>query len=155
MKLNLLVNKYPVISGIFALLAIISVLVMEHGFDLRPCKLCLMQRTPYYLIIVLSAAYFLFERGFLVYFIILSFFSGAVISFYHAGIEYGVFTNILTCDQLLSFDNGKELLLSLKDKISTPCEKPAFKFIFSLSGWNFLFSFLFGVLGIIFLKRVK
>ena len=82
--------------------------------------------------------------------------SVAIISFYHAGIEYGFFKNILNCEAgRLIFADVTELKNYLEKRISVSCNEPAFKFIFSLSGWNFIISFSLIIYGLFFVKKYR
>lgn len=95
-----LIQKYLSDSRIaFFAFAIISALslgmafIAQYGFDLQPCVLCLYQRWPFGLVIALStlglwalkkSASF---RAGLMGFISLTFFTNALIAFYHTGVE--------------------------------------------------------------------
>ena len=46
-------NNWLNILFILSIIAITSALVAEFFFDLEPCKMCLKQRHPYYIIIFL------------------------------------------------------------------------------------------------------
>src|SRR5687768_9720218 len=68
-------------------------LIFEHGFGLRPCKLCLQQRIPYYTAMALAlAALFVpprWQRAALVL-LALAFVVGAGMGIHHSGVEWGL-----------------------------------------------------------------
>ena len=80
---------------IFAIisLAIISALIIQYWLGHEPCKLCLYQRIPYFLAILLIIKIFFFKKYEKVTLFILSliFFCSAALAFYHFGIEQGFF----------------------------------------------------------------
>lgn len=69
-----------------------SALTAEYGFGLQPCELCLLQRLPYVVVLVLAAAALLVPmpgrtRLVLLGLVALSFLTDSGIAFYHAGVE--------------------------------------------------------------------
>ena len=61
------------------------------------------------------------------------------------GIEYGYFENFLNCvSQDNNYNSVGELKSLIVGKINVPCEVNNFKFILSLSGWNFVVSLMVG-----------
>lgn len=136
--------NYPNFLLCFAILVVSVALIMQFLFGILPCKLCYYQRIPYYMIIGFGILRFLikhplYPKMFLWVCVIL-FFVSAVLGFYHMGIEYGYFKNILNC---VAGNNGVDSVMELKSmligKINVPCEVTGFKFVLSLSGWNFLY----------------
>jgi len=149
------IENYPIALFLSVLSLICAVLIMQYGFGLSPCKLCKIQRLPYYFILIIACVNFALKRRFELYYVclgILALFVTAAFGFYHAGIEYGVFENIFNCSAGQDkFADGTALKEYLTNKISVPCDRPAFKLIFTLSGWNFIIATIIGLLGI---KRV-
>ena len=75
---------------VFALLvlSLISAFFIEYGLGHKPCKLCLYQRYPYYISILLLMSIFVLKKNIRIHFLVLSivFFFGAIVAFYHFGI---------------------------------------------------------------------
>ena len=144
-----ILKYFPIILSITAISVIAIILIMEHLFNIHPCKLCLYQRIPYYIIIILAGINFAIkQQKFARFFVIGSailLFSNAILSFYHAGIEYGFFANIVNCQNMVNADSVTDLLDQITNKLAIDCAKPAFIFIFSLSGWNFFLSLTLGI----------
>ena len=91
--LNFSINTYLKIIFFISLISILSALFIEHVLGHQPCNLCLMQRIPYGLsIILIFLNYFLKkDQKFVVMLLALIFSFSFFISFYHFGIEQGFF----------------------------------------------------------------
>ena len=125
---------------------------MEYIFNILPCKLCVLQRYPYYFIFVVIAAYYLLKltkyEKYVIILIILAFFTTASIAFYHSLVEFEIIENALNCSDISNFDNLEELSAYLKNKPAVSCDIQNFKIILSLQNWNGIIAFLLGFLGI-------
>ena len=138
---------------VFISLVLVSAFIIEHQLGHEPCKLCLYQRIPYFLAMLLIIKIIFFKRYEKVILLILSlvFISSATLAFYHFGIEQGFFSESLACttDDLSKTLSKEELLEQLKQN-SISCKEVGFKiFGFSLAAINAIFSL---VLCVIFIK---
>jgi disulfide bond formation protein DsbB len=139
---------------IFSAFAILAAYFIEYVLGHQPCNLCLIERIPYFLVlVVISLCLFLkkFEKIFLII-LCLIFFSATLISFYHFGIEQGFFKESLACD--LNSENKiltpEELLKELKEK-TISCKDVDFKILgFSLATINTITS---AILSVILFKK--
>jgi len=141
-----------VILAIISLM-IISALIIQYWLGHEPCKLCLYQRIPYFLSILLIIKILFIKKyekiTLLILFLV--FMSSTVLAFYHFGIEQGFFSESLACatgdlSKTLSKD---ELLEQLKQN-SISCKEVGFRiFGFSLAAINTIFSL---ILSVIFIK---
>ena len=149
---NYIVKYYAFFVLTYALLSVLFALILEYIFGFLPCFLCKMQRIPLYFIIILGFFNFASKRKCERNFTILAIFALfilAIISFYHAGIEYGIFNNFIDCvSDKAGFENVSELREYLTNKISVPCEEVSFRFLLSLSGWNFFLTLILGIIGL-------
>ena len=104
----------------FSVIALCFAYFVEYVLGYKPCNLCLIERVPYMGSIFFISLIFLtkkFERSF-VFIILLLFIFGAIISFYHLGIEQGFFNESLVCE-LSKIGNNmstNELLKELENK---------------------------------------
>jgi len=134
-------------------LVLISAYIIQYKFDHAPCKLCLYQRIPYFISILLIAKIFFTEGYEKVTLLVLSliFFVSSILAFYHFGIEQGFFEESLACTtQNLSEMLSKEELLKQLNQNTVSCKDASFKiFGFSLATINTIFSIF---LSVIFLK---
>ena len=91
---------------IFSIFAIIFAFFIEYILGHKPCNLCLVERIPYYLVIIIIL-FSLFLEKFLkisLIFISIIFFLATLVSFYHFGIEQGFIEESLVCD--LNIENS-------------------------------------------------
>ena len=138
---------------IFIFLVLVSAYVIEYKLGHQPCKLCLYERIPYFLSILLITKIFFIEVYDRIALLILSllFIFSTVLAFYHFGIEQGFFNESLACtaENLSETLTKEELLKQLKENIIS-CKDVSFKiFSFSLAAINTIFSL---VLSVIFIK---
>ena len=104
---------------IISVIAITSALIAEYIFNLQPCELCLKQRHPYYLIIVVSLIIFfipVFQKLFLYILIQLGTIYGIFYSVWHVGVENKLLKGPSGCTAGLSNSSStsdlKEQILS-------------------------------------------
>jgi len=135
---------------LFLSLSLISVYIIEYVLGNKPCKLCIYERIPYFLAILLLIKLVFFARYEKTILIILSllFITSFILAFYHLGIEQGFFEESNACKAVdLSKDLSKEeLLLKLKQK-TISCKEVTFKiFGLSLATINTIFSVILSVI---------
>ena len=96
---NLKAEFYLKIIFIFSFIALISAFFIEYILGHQPCNLCLIERIPYGLSIMIIMAIFLIRKNqkFLVMLLILTFIFSFAISSYHFGIEQGFFQESSVC----------------------------------------------------------
>ena len=137
---------------VFSIFAILAAYFIQYVLGHQPCNLCLIERVPYILsIIIISICLFTqqFER---ITLIILSlvFFAAALLSFYHFGIEQGFIKESLVCN-LNSPNNelSKEALLNQLKEMPISCKDVTFKIYgLSLATFNVLISLILSVITI-------
>ena len=139
---NLLIKLILLIS----IIALISAFFIEYILGHQPCNLCILERIPYFLaiiVILLNYKFIEFEKIFILFLTIIFLF-GTVLSLYHLGIEQGLIQESLVCD-LKSGSNllsKEEILKQLQEK-SVSCKDVTFKmFGLSLTSYNILISIL-------------
>ena len=131
----------------FSILSLAIAYFIQYILGHEPCNLCLIERIPYLGSLVLISLIFIinkFEK--LIAGIVLLFFVfGSVVSFYHVGIEQGLFSESLVCDSgASSIDMSKqELLKQLQNKTPISCKDVTFRFFgLSLATINTVISIL-------------
>ena len=134
-------------------LTIISALIIQYWLGHEPCKLCLYERIPYFLSILLLFKILLFKKNEKITLLILTliFVSSTALAFYHFGIEQGFFNESLACATPdLSKTLSKELLLEQLKQNNISCKDVSFRILgLSLAAINTIFSL---VLSVIFIK---
>ena len=146
-------NIFLIIIFIVISLAIISALIIQYWLDHEPCKLCLYQRIPYFLAILLIIKIFFFKKYEKITLLILSliFIGSTALAFYHLGIEQGFFNESLACTAPdVSKTLSKQQLMELLKQNSVSCKDASFKILgLSLATINTIFSLF---LSVIFIK---
>ena len=132
---NLKVDFYLRLILIISLVAIISAYFIEYVLGHQPCNLCLIERIPYGLSIVLITLNYLFKKNekFIILLLILTFCFSFAISVYHLGIEQGLFEESVVCSlkNTTEIISKEEILKQLQEK-SVSCKDVTFR-IFGLS----------------------
>ncbi|MDA7553810.1 disulfide bond formation protein B [Candidatus Pelagibacter sp.] len=142
---NLLIKLIFLISVI----ALVSAFFIEYVLGHQPCNLCILERIPYLLAIIIILLNFKFSHyeKFFILFLSIIFLAGAIISLHHLGIEQGFVQESLVCD-LKSGSNllsKEEILKQLQEK-NVSCKDVTFKiFGLSLTSYNILISLLIAV----------
>ena len=120
---------------LFSIFALFAAYFIQYILGHEPCNLCLIQRIPYILSIVIIIISLIFTKLEKITFIILGiiFFLAALLSIYHVGIERGLFDESSIC-KISSGLNilDKELLLKELEKNTISCKNVTFT-ILSLS----------------------
>ena len=138
------------------ILSLIFAYVIEFGLGYKPCKLCIYQRYPYFLSILLIGSIYIFKKNIKIHLLLLSIISlfGSLLAFYHFGIEQGFFSEAAVCDAINLNDNPtkQDILKQLKEN-TISCKEVTFRlFGLSLASINTIFSF---ALSCIFLTLFK
>jgi len=134
---------------LISIIALISAFFIEYILGHQPCNLCIFERIPYFLaiiVVLLNYKFIQFERFFILLLAII-FLAGTILSLYHLGIEQGFIEESLVCD-LKSGSNllsKEEILKQLQEK-SISCKDVTFKiFGLSLTSYNILISLLISI----------
>ena len=121
--LNLKLEAYLKLIFAISLVSIISAYFIEYILGHQPCNLCLLERIPYGLSIVLIIINYNFKinQKFLILLLILIFIFSFSISVYHYGIEQGYFEESAVCGlknsgEIISKEEILKQLNSRKDK---------------------------------------
>jgi len=142
------INKTVTLKLIFLIsfLALASAFFIEYVLGHQPCNLCILERIPYLLaliIIVLNYKFIQFERYFILL-LILIFLAATILSLYHLGIEQGFIEESLVCDLKKGSDLlSKESILKQLQEKNISCKDVTFKIIgLSLTSYNIIISSL-------------
>ena len=135
---------------IFISFILVSAFIIEHKLGHQPCKLCLYERIPYFLSVLLIIKIFfirIYERETLLI-LSLVFIISTCLAFYHLGIEQGFFKESLACtDGNLSENITKDELLEQLSQNIISCKDVSFRiFGFSLAATNTIFSLILSVI---------
>ena len=140
----------------FSILSLSIAYFIQYVLGHKPCNLCIIERIPYIAAIILISLIFILNRyqKIISSLILIFFIFGAVVSFYHFGIEQGFFSESLVCDLGNSRPlNKEELLNQLKKTEIVSCKDVTFRFLgLSLATINTIISI---ILSGIMIKVIK
>ena len=144
--LDLKIVPYLKIIFFISIISILSAFFIERVLGYQACNLCLIERIPYGLSIILIIIYFVFKKNeiFLVLLMMIIFIFSISISLYHFGIEQGFFEESALCGikNASKIITREELLLELQ-KMPVSCKDVTFRiFGFSLTSINIVVSLL-------------
>ena len=144
---NLKAEHYLKIILLFSFVALISAYFIEYVLGHQPCNLCLIERIPYGLSILLIITILVLKKNqkFLVLLLIITFIFSLAISFYHYGIEQGFFQESSVCGVRIFNENiTKEDLLRQLNEKTISCKDVTFRiFGLSLTSINIAISLIF------------
>ncbi len=144
------IDTYFKIIFLISLISIITAFFIEYSLGHQPCNLCLIQRIPYGLtiILIILSLFLKKERQFIILLLILIFSFSLLMSFYHFGIEQGFFEESSVCGLKNSSNiiSKEEILKQLQTK-NVSCKDVTFRiFGFSLTTLNIIISLFFIIL---------
>ena len=141
---------------VFSILSLSIAYFIQYVLGHKPCNLCIIERVPYIGSIILISLIFILNKYQKIFsiLILIFFVFGAVVSFYHFGIEQGFYSESLICE--LSNNkplNKEELLNQLKKAEIVSCKNVTFRFLgLSLATINTIISI---ILSAIMIKIIK
>ena len=134
----------------FSIFALASAFFIEYILGHKPCNLCLLQRVPYILAIILIVLVLILQNFEKSIFLLLglTFLFATFLSFYHFGIEQGFIEESTVCDlEKESKDLSKEDLLKQLKSSSISCKNVDFRFFgLSLATINIFISLIFSII---------
>jgi len=147
--LNLNKKKFLILTFLISLFALISAYFIEYILGHQPCNLCLIERIPYMIALIIITINYKFNHleRYLILLLVFVFLTSTLISLYHLGIEQGFIKESLVCDLKNSSKilSKEEILLQLQQKIVS-CKDVTFKILgFSLTTLNMIISLLISI----------
>ena len=134
---------YLIILFLLSAGILIIAYAVEHIFGYQPCNLCIIERIPYILALIILILNYQFKKNELFYCILLMmiFTFSFLISFFHFGIEQGFISESSVCGvKNTDLTTKKDILKSLQE-INISCKDVAFKiFDLSLTTYNMFVS---------------
>ena len=151
------IKKFYIIIFTFSFFSLIVALYIEYILGFKPCILCIYQRIPYAIAILISLiAFFISNRNILLIILGLTFLSGILLSGYHVSIEKGVIEPLFSCTGENIKALEKEEILKSLNNIQPDCKDVDFSiFGVSLATLNFIISFVLTVVIVYTFKYAK
>ena len=138
------------INLIASTLILLVVYFLEYVLGMKPCEMCINERYPYFILILLSLIFLVFRKTsdknqiksykIIKYLSLLVIFGALIYSFIHVGTERGFIEGFSGCSASLSnIDNAESLLLALEEAPLIRCDDPVLLFNFiSIAESNFV-----------------
>jgi len=135
---------------LFSIFVLLAAYFIQYVLGHQPCNLCLIERIPYILTIIIITLILIFKKFEKVFLLLLTliFVAATLISFYHFGIEQGFIKESLVCDLKVQTNSltKEDLLKELKTK-TISCKDVTFKIIgLSLASINIIISLILSVI---------
>ena len=141
-------SKTNLFMSIFLIsfIALVSAYFIEYILGHQPCNLCLYERIPYFLAILIVLINYKYNKleKYLILSLAIIFLIATILSLYHLGIEQGFIQESLLCDleKGANIVDKDEILKQLQQK-SISCKDVTFKiFGLSLTSYNIIISIL-------------
>ena len=134
---------YLIILFLLSAGILIIAYAVEYIFGYQPCNLCIIERFPYILALIILILNYQFKKNELFYCILLMiiFTFSFLISFFHFGIEQGFISESSVCGVKSTDLTTKEDILKSLQEINISCKDVAFKiFDLSLTTYNMFVS---------------
>lgn len=151
-------QKILLAVGIFGPIAL---LITAFGFqylgNLQPCTLCIWQRWPHVVAIIIGLLFLAFKLPIIAILVSLAFASNTGIAGFHAGVEFGWWEGLPSCTGSgighLSTDQLLDFTIPLQP---SGCSTPAWKFLgLSMAVWNGIFSLILFFIWLSLAKLIK
>ena len=147
---NIKIDTYLKIIFLISLLSIIFAYFIEYILGYQPFNLCLIERIPYGLSIILIISNYFFNKNnrFIILLLTLIFAFSILISFYHFGIEQDFFEESAVCGikDASNVISKEELLKQLQLK-TISCKDVTFRILgLSLTTFNIVISLVIFIL---------
>ncbi len=144
--INLRKESYQLLLFLISFLVLVSAYIIQYLFGYQPCNLCLIERIPYFLALIILILNYKFKKDQTFYSVLLFlvFTFSLLISIYHFTIEQGLIPESSVCESsnaglLITKD---DILKSLQE-ITVNCKDVAFNiFGLSLTTYNMLISLI-------------
>ena len=145
----------------FSIIALLIVYYLEYFLGIEPCKLCIYQRFPYFIIILISLSSILIKnqkfKKITLFFYTLIFSISLIISLHHFGVENSWWGSFTSCEaSVKNFSNENNLKQYLLNKDYISCSNVSFNFLgVSLAGYNIILSFILFIISLISFNKIK
>lgn len=136
----------PILVAGAAAAALAAALISQYIFGLQPCELCVWQRWPYLVAIVLGLAAIAVRRspiartGLTVLAVVAVLVSGGIGAF-HVGVEQGWWQGLAGCGSVSATDDLATLRAQIMNAPIVRCDEVTFSVLgISMAGWNVLYA---------------
>jgi disulfide bond formation protein DsbB len=155
------IRTTAVLSALAAGLALAIAWMTQTWIGLAPCELCLWERWPYRVVVLLALIAAVLPRGLaraLLWLVVLTLLADVALSVIHVGVEQHYWPSPLPECAAPTFSGGSiaDMLKSMPSQPSKPCDSPSFLIPgvpISMAGMDLIFSVVFALALIVTLWR--
>ena len=152
-------KKFFTIGLVFTSAIIFSSFFFEFYFNLIPCKLCLIQRYMWMLVLIscLLATLTKINKKIISLVSFASLFSLSILALYHSGIEHQLIGNIFECSTATGLEatTVEELSDIIINTNNNDCSFPQFNFFgITLSNLSFIASSMLLIFNLLVIKKI-
>lgn len=134
MKINIKFIELDKLIFLLSFLPLLIAYVLEYGFGMEPCNLCIYQRIPFFIILFLALFPIFFLKSlkiknYIIYLVLLLLLGNMILASYHVGVERHIFELPASCSgaNLLDMNNIDELTEIIMGKKAVKCDEPTFE----------------------------
>jgi len=151
------IKKFYIIIITLSFFSLVAALYVEYILGFKPCILCIYQRIPYAIAILISlSAFFIGNRNILLIILGLNFLAGILLSGYHVSIEKGIIEPLFSCTGENIEALEKDEILKSLNNIQPDCKDVDFSiFGVSLATLNFIISFVLTIVIVYIFRYAK
>ncbi|MGN7619048.1 MAG: disulfide bond formation protein B [Ehrlichia sp.] len=154
--MNMIKNYSVILLFIASFVALFVAYVAQYLFMMLPCKLCVYERIPYFIVMGLFFIYLFKPHNVIFFSMCLCYILNILISGYHVALEHSWVADVIGCAdsvESITFDGLKNALLNTNFVVS--CGNPNVVFMgLSMAECNLIYCLLCLVLGIVlFVKQ--
>ena len=151
------IKKFFIIVFTTSFFSLAVALYVEYVLGFKPCILCIYQRIPYAIALLISLiAFFKGNKKTLLVILGLTFMASVLLSGYHVSIEKGIIEPIFSCTGENIKALEKEEILKSLNNIQPDCKDVDFSiFGVSLATLNFIISFVLTIVIVYIFKYAK
>ena len=102
MKINIKFIELDKLIFLLSFLPLLIAYVLEYGFGMEPCNLCIYQRIPFFIILFLALFPIFFLKSlkiknYIIYLVLLLILGNMILASYHVGVELHIFELPASC----------------------------------------------------------
>ena len=134
--MNNILNKYIAINISISVVILFIVYVLQYFFGMAPCDMCINERYPYFIVIILGIVSYGIKSNTKVVEIVTNlifaiiYFIGLIYSVYHVGIERKYWIGSSNCSSKINTLDIETLSSQLMEMPIIRCDEPTFLFNF-------------------------
>ena len=134
--MNNILDKYIAINITISVVILFIVYVLQYFFNMTPCDMCINERYPYFIVIILGTVSYGIKSNTKVVEIVTNlifaiiYFIGLIYSVYHVGIERKYWIGSSNCSSKINTLDIETLSSQLMEMPIIRCDEPTFLFNF-------------------------